>query len=261
MRQKIQGETRFVCDHIVKDTEAKRHYSDIGGIFFGRYIKSVKLQNYLAGIIVSTGKPFLIESSCFSGEALAVFIAPGSKFKIRTDREDYTMFVHFDHFLIEPGLQPAEGISELSGDVFAPLQMHFFNGISGAQKKEDETEALIRNMVLLLPADLVSRKNTDSRVLECIRLLNEDEYGDYSLKTLAGKVSLSQDRLSHLFKEETGMTMKKYIQRCKMKKSMRGLHQKMNFTDAAHYGGFSDQPHFIKIFRKMFGILPKKIRS
>ena len=78
---------------------------------------------------------------------------------------------------------------------------------------------------------------------------------------IAELVHLSSNRLSHLFKKETGLTVRQFVLHRKLVKSIQAMYEQHNFTESSFIGGFSDQPHFTKTFKNAFGINPSSSRK
>ena len=79
------------------------------------------------------------------------------------------------------------------------------------------------------------------------------------IPTLKNIAHLSESRLSHLFKANVGISLKKYLVWHKLKTTINQLLQNDDdlFT-ALIQSGFYDQPHFSKAFKTMLGIAPSK---
>ena len=71
---------------------------------------------------------------------------------------------------------------------------------------------------------------------------------------LCRKTYLSQSRLSHLFKAETGNTLAGYLAFMKMRKAFEYAAGGMNLTDAAMHAGFDSSSHLAATCKRMFGI-------
>ncbi len=101
---------------------------------------------------------------------------------------------------------------------------------------------------------------TDKRVAQCIdHIQTHTSEKDPEVKTLAAKVGLSDGRLSHLFKEHIGISIKKYLVWDKLRRAMYGfLDKEGNFTTVSLQGGFFDQAHFSNAFKSVLGIAPSK---
>lgn len=102
----------------------------------------------------------------------------------------------------------------------------------------------------------------DERVARVIaHLQREDKDMDEAAghTRLAHLVDLSVSRLTHLFKQETGVTLRLYQQWVKLRMAARMLQDRMHITHAAHDGGFADAAHFANAFKRTFGVTPSDI--
>lgn len=82
-----------------------------------------------------------------------------------------------------------------------------------------------------------------------------------TLKTIADKFSMSESSLSHLFKNETGVNLKAYINEKRMKKAMELLSdQSYRIKDVASRIGIEDQLYFNRVFKKYCQLSPSDYR-
>ena len=92
--------------------------------------------------------------------------------------------------------------------------------------------------------------STNKVVSEIVEYINENYNKQILLSDIANIFSLSESRLSHLFKQETGMSIHKFL----MKKRL--MHAKEYIRNGEHiniiYGlvGFNDNTSFFRAFKK-----------
>jgi AraC-like DNA-binding protein len=102
-----------------------------------------------------------------------------------------------------------------------------------------------------------SDKNTIEKICEIIRF----QENEISVSEISQILSLSQRLLQIKFKTATGLTIKKYIQILKFRKSVDQMVtadlEKMSLTDIALYNKYFDQSHFIKKFKDVTKTCPK----
>lgn len=85
---------------------------------------------------------------------------------------------------------------------------------------------------------------------------------DLSVPKIAGIFYLNANYLSTLFKENTGITLKSYMNGVRMEKAKEYLAQGLrSVTEVAHETGYSDSNYFSKVFKKYTGITPKQFRD
>jgi AraC-like DNA-binding protein len=94
----------------------------------------------------------------------------------------------------------------------------------------------------------------DKRILDAIKQLDVCDCTDHSIQRIADSVALSPSRLSHLFKEQTGMALKSYILLHMVQRAYLYLFQKGNITNAALEAGFDSPSHFAATSKKLTGI-------
>jgi len=83
---------------------------------------------------------------------------------------------------------------------------------------------------------------------------------DLTIKELAEKAHLSKFHFQRKFKKKCGLTVGQLKQQEKTIKAKTLLEKGKLSTDVAYELGFFDQSHFIKYFKKMWAITPKKFK-
>lgn len=80
-----------------------------------------------------------------------------------------------------------------------------------------------------------------------------------TLGELAAELGLSESRLTHLFKQETGVSLRRYMLWLRLSDAMARALSGASLTEAAHASGFSDSAHLSRTCREMFGINPQAV--
>lgn len=96
----------------------------------------------------------------------------------------------------------------------------------------------------------------DLRVLHVAHRVMEELPMTHTIKELAENVGLSADRLTHLFSEQLGLSIKSYILWAKMRRAVQLFPAGMSLTDVAHSVGFADSAHLTRTFKSYFGLTP-----
>jgi AraC-like DNA-binding protein len=99
-------------------------------------------------------------------------------------------------------------------------------------------------------------RSADTRIDKVVQLIKDDISQSYSVEELAKRVNLSPTRLVHLFKEQTGVPIRRFRQWNRMKAVAACVAAGGTLTEAALHAGFSDSAHFSRAFRHMFGLKP-----
>jgi AraC-like DNA-binding protein len=129
-----------------------------------------------------------------------------------------------------------------------------------AQQGDFMSESIVNDIIETLYKTNTSPKY-DDRVLKAITLMNTHDMNYFSMiHELIDTVNLSESRLSHLFKQNVGISLKKYFVWSKIKKTVEEhLYTKEDLFSTLINNGFYDQPHFSNVFKAMLGITPSKV--
>lgn len=100
-----------------------------------------------------------------------------------------------------------------------------------------------------------------SNIREIIKYVDEHIAENLSLDEIAEALSLNKYYLCHIFKQETGTTIFRYILLKRISLSRILLAEGKNVTEACFGAGFQNYTNFITEFRKVTGFTPKKFRD
>jgi len=107
----------------------------------------------------------------------------------------------------------------------------------------------------LLGLDTVGNTLRDERIPQVLEYLRSlDEVPEDITAQLCAKVCLSPSRLSHLFKENVGISLHRYLAMDKMRKGYIHFQKYGNITEASLRAGFDSPSHFAATCKRMFGI-------
>jgi transcriptional regulator GlxA family with amidase domain len=85
---------------------------------------------------------------------------------------------------------------------------------------------------------------------------------EHSVQELARAVNLSIWRLSHLFKDATGMAPKQYLGRLRMERAKELLETTfLSVKEVKNRVGVNDDSHFVRDFKKRYGLRPVQHRA
>jgi AraC-like DNA-binding protein len=94
----------------------------------------------------------------------------------------------------------------------------------------------------------------DTRIAQAMDLIKRAFPRAPSVATLAGAVGLSPGRLTHLWKDEVGIALRRYILWLRLRHVIARVSVGDSLTDAAHDAGFADSAHLSRTFSSMFGL-------
>jgi AraC-like DNA-binding protein len=249
---------------VTNPDNSKIAYSDLGGIFMGKNIKSDFHKHHLIAIIISYGEPFEITLENGRPELYeAVFIQKDTNYKLEAGDKDHVIFIHLDPYS-EYGMQLSQQvypIQRLEPGAFEDVLNDCLAWFRESENNIQRTEQLLNAIVSTVVSGTPKTREMDSRIVKCIQYIKQSDLEKIYIDQMAELVYLSSSRLSHLFKEETGITVRQFVLHCKLVKSLQAIYEQHNFTESSFMGGFSDQPHFTKTFKKAFGIKPSSSRK
>lgn len=234
-------------------------YTENGGFFIARDITSDFHENFLISIIISFGEPFQIITQDNAYTFRAVLIQQGVYYKLKSGTKDDLVFIHLDPYS-EAGLNLSSTeivVMSLDHVLFSGICIEFkYWKESEENSITDSTRLLRKTCKTIIDQNNFLHKAIDIRITKIIKYIKNSEWDNFTLKEMADRVQLSPSRFSHLFKEQTGSSFKKFVLHTKLIKSIHAIHQTHNLTESSYIGGFADQPHFIKTFKGAFGIKP-----
>jgi AraC-like DNA-binding protein len=73
---------------------------------------------------------------------------------------------------------------------------------------------------------------------------------------VAAAVGVSVSRLTHLFTEQVGIPLRRYVLWLRLRMAITEVLGGADLTDAAHSAGFADSAHLTRTCRDMFGLPP-----
>ncbi len=101
----------------------------------------------------------------------------------------------------------------------------------------------------------------DARVLAVLETVAREPEKPHSVKSLAALVHLSPSRLEHLFKEETGLTIKAFLGATRMATAKEMLRSTaLRVKEVAAAVGYANHSNFAHDFRKRYGRPPSQTR-
>lgn len=100
------------------------------------------------------------------------------------------------------------------------------------------------------------------RVKRIVTLIEQNGHGRLALDVIAREVNLSQSRLRHLFKSETGLTP---VQYCKWVRMNEARHLAagtfLSVKEILAKLGVVDESHFLRDFKKLHGLTITQYRE
>lgn len=117
----------------------------------------------------------------------------------------------------------------------------------------------ITDFVAGLLADVtIPHEMEDSRLEAALHYVKANLAGKLQLEAIAGEMHLSSERTRHYFTAQMGVPFTQYVIWKRLQQVLdevinQGIHVNLACID----NGFHDQPHFNRVFKRVFGVPPK----
>ena len=227
--------------------------------------------HYAAALLLSCDQPFEVrydfkaESGyAHSFETRAVLLTPHFYHQLKADRSRLIV-LHLD-----PDSVDYEPLAELyppdSFHHFAiePFEASLQEGLRLWEESLPASQAdrIYRSLLQkIMPAgfELAQRpglRQMDQRIAGIVQELQKEIPESVRASELAARVELSEHRFMHLFKQEMGLPLRRYLLWLRIRRAALSMKDGGTLTEAAHAAGFSDSAHMSRIFKENFGMQP-----
>jgi AraC family transcriptional regulator, arabinose operon regulatory protein len=221
--------------------------------------------------------PWVHESPLRRCSASFCLTATGESFKLTAEKRSHWLSacairpmvqraLHADNvrmvvFQIEPSnpLFPrfrriaAPGVLPLERKQFDHLNQQLNAAYSGALTANDASD-LFDEIAAVAIKQIPRVRPIDKRITQTIELLWAEK--DTPLQELASRVGLSYFRLSHLFAENMGITLRQYQMWRKLRKAISLSRRNYSLAELAAASGFADAAHFTRAFAQLHAAPP-----
>ncbi|MFF2886287.1 helix-turn-helix domain-containing protein [Paenibacillus sp. NPDC057967] len=128
-------------------------------------------------------------------------------------------------------------------------------------KDSESYLSFLGQLMELLGVEHVNAAIADPRIREFIQLVKACTDSEHSVSLYARSLGLSGSRLSHLFKENTGIPLSGYMLLHKLQKATYCIFKGLSITDAAMAAGFDSPSHLAATSKRLLGMTAKDIRK
>lgn len=217
-------------------------------LYFGKLSNKRLIRHQACCIVVSSGEPIEVHTADQRIIRNKMVVIPSMFRHQLVCRDHPSLFVFIEpnfliskhHTLLSHSLNPS----------YLPKQALLHQMVHGAFG-EKECEAIDQMFQ--------AQHNLDLRVHKAMEYIKAHVSTELPTQSIAETVFLSESRLQHLFKENVGIPIRKYIHWQRLMEASRAIMNGQRFTSAALQSGFSDAAHFSRMFGQMFGMTPSSI--
>jgi len=236
-------------------------------LIMGREVQANYHSHHALQVSLALGEPFSLRwqtdtATTKSGVFEGAIIAPDLKHSLNGEGGAQALL------LIDPEHSCAQQLSEtwLKGELAAPLPAHLLASIIKSLTPEPLTNLqtfgpsgpITELLNTLLPEGSGLAK-IDHRVRAALDYLQSQPIKNIAARELADAVHLSESRLAHLFKQQVGIPVRRYLMWLRLMDAIEYAFAGNTLTDAAARAGFADSAHFTRTFQAMFGIQPSVV--
>ena len=95
--------------------------------------------------------------------------------------------------------------------------------------------------------------------MQAIRARLETDHAEaHSLAALGRQAGMSPYHLAHVFRELVGVPPHRYLLESRLRRASARLRDGESVTETCFAVGFSNLSHFIRLFRRRYGVTPSK---
>ncbi|HEY0845853.1 MAG TPA: AraC family transcriptional regulator [Noviherbaspirillum sp.] len=143
---------------------------------------------------------------------------------------------------------------------FAPVRAAIDAARRGMLGIDSAASACQQWLCCALPAAL-SPYGSDPRISKALAWIAANPGTEPSGAQLASMVHLSESRFTHLFRQQTGLPLSRYLLWLRLFNGVTAVARGDNMTNAAHRAGFADLAHMSRSFRNTFGVVPSELHK
>ena len=203
-------------------------------------------------------------------QAAAVLVTPVDFHRIHVSNPQAARFIKiaFDEELLSAAVR-----SRLTGPyVLQPLHKEslpflLFQEIYSQRNHAEDALSLIQSLCFYISRYGQAMgsdpgKNHHNRMIEAVRFINANYCSDISLTSLAHALSISPQYLSSLFSKSMGISFSEYVQSLRLRRAAEMLlDADWQITELCFQCGFRNFSHFIRSFKKRYGVSPGVYRA
>ncbi|WP_409342881.1 DUF6597 domain-containing transcriptional factor [Paenibacillus sp. MBLB4367] len=245
------------------------------GFSYREYAPSVKLAAHIAcywtidshasvvNRIIPDGCVDIIIDRYFPSVRKAAFIEGlMSRYEVMSLSEPQSLFgVRFypemAQLLLKCPVAAINGHRVFLEEVWGAKALEMVEGILSASTERDMIDAAERTFLRLLS----NNDDPSDRMLHAGMQVLYASKGTISMSALADKLSFSERHIRRTFDRELGLSPKEIAGIVKFQNMLQELHSSATYslTSIAMKYGYYDQSHFIKSFKRFYGLLPTQL--
>ena len=135
------------------------------------------------------------------------------------------------------------------------------------ERPTQERILLLRALLLCLleegkPLPALPSAHSNDLILRAVSILQEEAHTDLTLAVLAARLSVSYQHLSSLFSTHLGLSFSAYLADIRLRNALQLLDSgELSVTEICYECGYRNLSHFLRSFKRKFGVTPKTYRK
>jgi len=235
-------------------------------LFIGSLSDKIELSQGAATLTVSLGEPLLFQTPSMARPIAtrSILLPPSLDIEVDT-RGSIIANCNLDPLLKDwfglhhSMLHHEYGLSyELDNEEWVIGQ---FQTIHQQQLGYVDAYRLLEGLLNTAKGKVLTERKLDPRIETVINHIKDSVDDNVSVEALAAKVNLSAPRLIQIFKQQTGVPIRRYRQWHRLYTTAVEMGKGVTLTEAALHAGFSDSAHFTNTFKSMLGMKPSDVLS
>jgi AraC-like DNA-binding protein len=214
-------------------------------------------RHHAVQLVVSLSGSFYILAEGFKSRQRAVLISPDTRHRLNgRDGRQAILLIDSESSaarMLVSRYGKVNRLSVLDAEILAPSVARF-SSVGAEDLSCSEARIICDEMIQALTGAAHVPVAMDQRIRKAIELARELPEHKAHLVYLAKEVGLSESRFAHLFSEETGIPIRRYLLWLRLMQAIQCLLNGVSLTTAAHEAGFADSAHLSRTFRDMFGM-------
>lgn len=148
-------------------------------------------------------------------------------------------------------------------DKLLGLNYEFIGELAGKKEYNDICLWIIKVLDIFIDTVYETRNIKNAKIVgESLNYIHQNFHLNLSLENVAQQVYISPYYLSHLFKEELGITFVEYLTKVRIEEAKKLLKTtSLSIVAIASEVGYEDASYFSKVFKKNMGISPNQFRK
>ncbi|MBB6343102.1 AraC-like DNA-binding protein [Pseudomonas fluvialis] len=228
--------------------------------FLGRLNAQLRMSQAAATLVVSLAGPLHFFCAGQRMSATSALLPAGVELEMQ-DGSELIAVCYLDPF--GEDYQRLQGRFRLSG---SPLLVDYaeealllaqLHELHQARATPEQVAQFLEQLIGQAP--LPPEHRIDPRIVRTVALIKADVSSNLSAEYLAEQAGLSVPRLTQLFRETLGISMRRYRQWHRLFVTTCGVARGQSLTHAAIEAGFTDSAHFSHTFRSIIGMKPSEM--